>query len=311
MRGQDTSEYHAKLDYIFLHHGTTVGIGDGGNEIGMGNLAEHIPSVEQLPNEPCVTTVSHLYHRQRLELGRVRARRGAVAADGAQPAAVAGAGRGRDPRDGGPGRRRRRGVRAGVRRWTASRCRRTAGRWRRCTGCSPSAAWGSRRRRRAPRIGPKAPISRPVLQSICRGRDSLQLEVGICSARLLQPPFWTRSCNRSVGAVAHFSYKSKKLLLNESRNSRSCRMRWASLVTPDERAANTLARADVDGLVRVHDAAFHVGNVQDAATFARGGGVRVPQLRRTPAAGGGPSELGRGYRTSRGQAPFGEIPGPG
>ena len=60
MRGQDTSEFHAKLDYIFLHHGTTVGIGDGGNEIGMGNLAEYIPSVEQLPNEPCVTTVSHL-----------------------------------------------------------------------------------------------------------------------------------------------------------------------------------------------------------------------------------------------------------
>ena len=41
------------------------------------------------------------------------------------------------------------------------------------------------------------------------------------------------------------------------------------------RAANTPARADVDGLVRVHDAAFHVGNVEDAATFARGGGVRV------------------------------------
>ena len=60
MRGQDTSEYHAKLDYIFMHHGNTVGIGDGGNEIGMGNLAEQIPSVEQLPNEPCVTTVSEL-----------------------------------------------------------------------------------------------------------------------------------------------------------------------------------------------------------------------------------------------------------
>lgn len=60
MRGQDTSEYHAKLDYVFMHHGATVGIGDGGNEIGMGNLAEHIPSVEQLPNEPCVTTVSEL-----------------------------------------------------------------------------------------------------------------------------------------------------------------------------------------------------------------------------------------------------------
>lgn len=60
MRGEDTSAFHAKLDYIFMHHGATVGIGDGGNEIGMGNLAEHIPSVEQLPKEPCVTTVSNL-----------------------------------------------------------------------------------------------------------------------------------------------------------------------------------------------------------------------------------------------------------
>ena len=60
MRGEDTSEYHAKLDYLFLHHDVTVGIGDGGNEIGMGNLADYIPSVESLPNEPATTTVSRL-----------------------------------------------------------------------------------------------------------------------------------------------------------------------------------------------------------------------------------------------------------
>ena len=60
MRGEDTSAYHAKLDYLFLHHDVTVGIGDGGNEIGMGNLAEHIPSVDSLPNQPATTTVSQL-----------------------------------------------------------------------------------------------------------------------------------------------------------------------------------------------------------------------------------------------------------
>ena len=64
--GHDTSEWHAKLDYLFGHHDApamapcSVGIGDGGNEIGMGNLAEHIPAVEGLPQEPCITTVSHL-----------------------------------------------------------------------------------------------------------------------------------------------------------------------------------------------------------------------------------------------------------
>ena len=36
------------------------GIGDDGNKISMGNPAEDIPSVEQFPNEPSVTTVSHL-----------------------------------------------------------------------------------------------------------------------------------------------------------------------------------------------------------------------------------------------------------
>jgi hypothetical protein len=37
-----------------------VGIGDGGNEIGMGNLAEVIPTVERLPRNPAVTQVDRL-----------------------------------------------------------------------------------------------------------------------------------------------------------------------------------------------------------------------------------------------------------
>ncbi len=59
-RGEDTSKYHAKLDYLFKHHDNTIGIGDGGNEIGMGNVAEHIPAIDKLPDDPATTTVSQL-----------------------------------------------------------------------------------------------------------------------------------------------------------------------------------------------------------------------------------------------------------
>ncbi len=38
----------ARLDYLFEHGIPSVGIGDGGNEIGMGNLAEVIPGVDRL-----------------------------------------------------------------------------------------------------------------------------------------------------------------------------------------------------------------------------------------------------------------------
>ena len=60
MRGQEIDPYNAKVDYLFTNHSTTIGIGDGGNEIGMGNLAEVIPSVETLPRVPCVTQVTKL-----------------------------------------------------------------------------------------------------------------------------------------------------------------------------------------------------------------------------------------------------------
>jgi hypothetical protein len=60
MRGVDISQYNAKLDYLVLHHSATVGVGDGGNEIGMGSLAEHIPGVDTLPDDPTVTPVDRL-----------------------------------------------------------------------------------------------------------------------------------------------------------------------------------------------------------------------------------------------------------
>ena len=60
MRDIDISQYTARLDYLVLHHHATVGIGDGGNEIGMGNLVEHIPLVDTLPKEPATTPVTRL-----------------------------------------------------------------------------------------------------------------------------------------------------------------------------------------------------------------------------------------------------------
>lgn len=59
-KGVDISEFNAKIDHIFDQHPESIGIGDGGNEIGMGNLKEVIPSMENLPDDPCVTTTSDL-----------------------------------------------------------------------------------------------------------------------------------------------------------------------------------------------------------------------------------------------------------
>ncbi len=60
MHGNDISPYNARLDYLFTDHDRTVAIGDGGNEIGMGNLAQHVPDVPTLVKAPCVTEVSRL-----------------------------------------------------------------------------------------------------------------------------------------------------------------------------------------------------------------------------------------------------------
>ena len=63
MHGQDISKYNAKIDYLFLNHLSdestkTIGIGDGGNEIGMGNLASVIPSIPSLVKLPCITSTT-------------------------------------------------------------------------------------------------------------------------------------------------------------------------------------------------------------------------------------------------------------
>lgn len=61
-RGIDFTSKNAKIDHLFDQHPYSVGIGDGGNEIGMGNLREVIPTIEHeyLPKNPCVTTTTEL-----------------------------------------------------------------------------------------------------------------------------------------------------------------------------------------------------------------------------------------------------------
>ena len=58
--GLNISDHNAKIDHLFEQHPHTVGIGDGGNEIGMGNLKDVIPNYDKLPKSPCVTPVAKL-----------------------------------------------------------------------------------------------------------------------------------------------------------------------------------------------------------------------------------------------------------
>ena len=60
MHGNDISEFNARVDHLFTNHDRTVAIGDGGNEIGMGNLAQQVPEVPTLVKLPCVTEVNRL-----------------------------------------------------------------------------------------------------------------------------------------------------------------------------------------------------------------------------------------------------------
>ena len=58
MRGKDISDFLAKFDLFFdLCDGPTIAIGDGGNEIGMGNI---ISELSQLPIQPSVTRCDEL-----------------------------------------------------------------------------------------------------------------------------------------------------------------------------------------------------------------------------------------------------------
>ncbi len=60
MRGRDISATTARIDELFVQHPHSIGIGDGGNEIGMGNLADRIPDVPSLPDQPALTCTTQL-----------------------------------------------------------------------------------------------------------------------------------------------------------------------------------------------------------------------------------------------------------
>jgi hypothetical protein len=61
MRGLDVSDQTAQVDFLFDDPAIpSVGIGDGGNEIGMGNVADVVPASGKLVDDPCVTRVSRL-----------------------------------------------------------------------------------------------------------------------------------------------------------------------------------------------------------------------------------------------------------
>ena len=60
MRGRDISPQTARIDKLFGHGLPSVGIGDGGNEIGMGNLADVVAGADQLPDQPAVVGCDRL-----------------------------------------------------------------------------------------------------------------------------------------------------------------------------------------------------------------------------------------------------------
>ena len=59
-KNEDISEFNAKIDHLFEQFPKSIGIGDGGNEIGMGNLYNEIIETSGLPDNPSITTVSNL-----------------------------------------------------------------------------------------------------------------------------------------------------------------------------------------------------------------------------------------------------------
>lgn len=60
MADRDVTAFTAKIDALFESSVASIGIGDGGNEIGMGNLADVIPTCSKLPALPCVTRATRL-----------------------------------------------------------------------------------------------------------------------------------------------------------------------------------------------------------------------------------------------------------
>jgi hypothetical protein len=60
MRGVDITPYTARLDHLFIGQPNTIGIGDGGNEIGMGLIYDQLRKMPELVAEPTTTATQHL-----------------------------------------------------------------------------------------------------------------------------------------------------------------------------------------------------------------------------------------------------------
>jgi hypothetical protein len=60
MLSKDVSGFTAKIDKIFDIFPHSIGIGDGGNEIGMGKLQAVIPNHPKLPRKPAATVTNQL-----------------------------------------------------------------------------------------------------------------------------------------------------------------------------------------------------------------------------------------------------------
>ena len=54
-RGKKIDEFNSKTEFLLDNEIPSIGIGDGGNEIGMGNLKNIIKKSNQLSNPPCIT----------------------------------------------------------------------------------------------------------------------------------------------------------------------------------------------------------------------------------------------------------------
>ena len=103
MRARSITPNTARLDYLFDSNIPSVGIGDGGNEIGMGNLIDVIPSVDSLPDDPAVSRVDRLIIASVSNWGGYGLGRRPVADRRQKPAAPGGQ---REPNGAGHDRRR-------------------------------------------------------------------------------------------------------------------------------------------------------------------------------------------------------------
>ena len=59
-RGVDFSDFNAKLDYLFEQIPNSIGVGDGGNEIGMGNYMEQILELDIYPHPSVIKTSENI-----------------------------------------------------------------------------------------------------------------------------------------------------------------------------------------------------------------------------------------------------------